>query len=110
MPPVTRDEHGLAWVLDALYYRGQFVRAFGSLLLLESGENQVEVLNRFIVFTFFGQVVTSHELLGQAWSRRVENPPLAPLNRGVPSTGRQRVGMDFATRPLGSNQEPPVRR
>lgn len=60
MPPVAWDEHGLSRVLDALDPIGDLPSAFRPFALLESRQDEVKVLDRFIVLFFLHQVLSSH--------------------------------------------------
>jgi hypothetical protein len=105
MPPATGDEHGLTRVLDALYDRWQltFRIIFQS---LQSWEDEVKILDSFIIFALVHQMASSHKFLGDPWAWRDENPPLVSLDRCIPSRGPQRILMDLTSRALGPDQEP----
>ena len=62
VPPSSGNEHGLAWVLDALDDRRQFALRM-VLGCLQAWENKVEVLDGFIILALLHQMAASHESL-----------------------------------------------
>lgn len=83
VPPSTRDEDGLTWVLNALNHVWQL--AFGVILsLLEPWEGEIEVVDSLIILALLDQVLAADEFLGDAWAWREHHPPLVALDGCVP--------------------------
>ena len=108
MPPVARYKYGLTRVLHTFNNDWEPVGAVGSFSFLQSWQNSVKVLNRLVIFTLLSQVLTSNELLGNAWAWWHHDPALVALDARVPSGCAERVLMDFTARAPRSNQEPSV--
>ena len=110
VPPVARDEHRLTRVLDAFDPIRNLTRPSWPFLGLESWQNEVKVLNSFIVLSFGHQMLASHQIFVNFLTWRDQQPPLAARHTRVPCRCAQWILMDLATRPLWANQKPPVRR
>jgi hypothetical protein len=97
VPPASRHVHRLAWPLYAFYDFRKFSCASHALFLFESWQQNVKVLNSFVIFTLESKMFSSDKRLSNAWTRSEQNPSFTALNRRVPRTGQQRIYVHLAT-------------
>jgi hypothetical protein len=87
MPPVAGNKHGLARVLNALNPIWNQTSATRSLCLFKSWQNEVKVLDCFVVFTFVNQMLASHQILVYVRTGWNQQPPLTASDARVPCRG-----------------------
>ena len=86
MPPAARDKDGLTRALNALYDRESV-----SLRGLEPGQDEIEIVNGFVIFAFLNEMLPSDEFLVNARSWWNQHPAFVSLDTCVPSRSTQRV-------------------
>ena len=80
MPPATRHKDSLTRALNALY-DGESVSFRG----LESGQDEIEIVNGFIIFAFLNEMLASDKFLVDARSWWNQHPAFVSLDTCIPS-------------------------
>ena len=80
MPPATRHKNGLTRALNALN-DGKSVSFSG----LEPGQDEIEIVNGFIIFAFLNEMLASNIFLVNSRSWRNQYPAFVSLDTCVPS-------------------------
>ena len=105
MPPAARNKDGLTRALNALYDRESV-----SLRGLEPGQDEIKIVNGFVIFAFLNEMLASDEFLVDARSWWNQHPAFVSLDTCVPSRSTQRVLVNLCARTLWPHQEPSMRR